>query len=506
MDSLQPQSQLLIIFGASGDLTQRKLVPALYNLYCRKSLPDYFAVLGVARTALNDESFREKMTHGLTLQENEEGEKNAFLQRLHYFSMDPSNPDDYPALKGKLDELTGTLGIEPNYIFYLSTPPVLYPLIPKYLAKQGLNNENDGFKRVIIEKPFGTDLQSAINLNSSLLKDYKEPQLYRIDHYMGKETVQNILVTRFANGIFEPLWNRNYIHHVEITTAESIGVENRGGYYDHSGALRDMVQNHLLQMMAVVAMEPPTVINSESIRNEKMKVFQALRPFTDEMLQTDVIRGQYTAAHVRGEAYAGYREESGVDAASRTETFVALKTYIDNWRWEGVPFYIRTGKRLPTRVSEVVIHFRLAPHTLFNKDKTAANANMLILRVQPDEGILLKTNMKIPGRGFEEQTVNLDFHYSDLSNAYVPEAYERLLLDCMIGDSTLYIRGDAHIEAWKYVQPILDYWGEHPEAPLHGYPAGSWGPSVADDFIEGDDIAWHYPCKNLSDDGLFCEL
>lgn len=506
MDAVNAKSQLLVIFGASGDLTRRKLIPAIYNLYCRKSLPKSFAVLGVARTALTDESFREKMVGGLPTHDKDAADKHDFLQMLHYLSIDPSEPQGYALLKDKLAELTSSLGITPNYIFYLSTPPVLYPVIPVHLAAQGLNNEADGFKRIIIEKPFGTDLQSAIDLNTSLLADYKEEQLYRIDHYMGKETVQNILVTRFANGIYEPLWNRNYIHHVEITTAESLGVENRGGYYDHSGALRDMVQNHLLQLLAVVAMEPPSVINSEAIRNEKMKVFQSLRPLDEAMCKTDVIRGQYTAAHVRGEAFLDYRHENGVDQQSRTETFVAMKVFVDNWRWQGVPFYIRTGKCLPTRVSEVVIHFKHAPHRLFEKISTADNANLLILRIQPDEGILLKTNMKIPGRGFEEQMVNLDFHYSDLSDAYVPEAYERLLLDCMIGDSTLYIRGDAHIEAWKYVQPVLNYWERNKEAPLYGYPAGSWGPAETDHFIDGENITWHYPCKNLSDDGLFCEL
>lgn len=512
MDSHKPQSQLLVIFGASGDLAYRKLIPALFNLYQTEELPQPFAVLGASRTPFTDEAFREKMQKGIREfahhgKEVDEDKMNTFLQQLHYLSMDPEVAEEYTKLKQRLSELTAQYRIAPNYIFYLSTPPVLYPVVPKHLAEQGLNNEDDGFKRVIIEKPFGTDLESAIALNHSLLKDYKEEQLYRIDHYMGKETVQNILVTRFGNGIYEPLWNRNYIHHVEITTSESIGVENRGGYYDHSGALRDMIQNHLLQLLAVVAMEPPVVIDSEAIRNEKMKVFQALRPYTEQTIKSDVIRGQYTAAHVKGEPMAGYREEKGVDTDSRTETYVAMKLFVDNWRWGDVPFYIRTGKRLPTRVSEVVIYFKPTPQRLFSQYKEGTGkCNQLILRIQPDEGILLKTVMKIPGRGFEVQNVNLDFHYSSLSETYVPEAYERLLLDCMLGDSTLYIRGDAHIEAWQFVQPILDYWAKNPDASLYGYPAGSWGPDVADSLIEGQDMAWRYPCKNLSDDGIYCEL
>lgn len=505
------KDQALIIFGASGDLTYRKLVPAIFDLYKQNSLPKNFAVLGVARSPFTDDSFREKMKDGIrqfaTAKDVSDEELNTFSQKLHYLSINTDESEEYSKLKERLERLDNEEGTAGNYIFYLSTPPSLYPLIPKYLAEQGLNKENGYFRRIIIEKPFGTDLDSAIALNKSLGKDYDEEQIYRIDHYLGKETVQNMLVTRFANGIYEPLWNRNYIHHVEITAAESIGVENRGSYYDHSGALRDMVQNHLLQLVALVAMEPPMSIDSASIRNEKLKVFQALRPLSNDDLFKNVIRGQYTAANVKGKYIKGYREEKDVNPDSRTETYVAMKLFIDNWRWGDVPFYIRTGKHLPTRVSEVVIHFKPAPLRLFPEVEDLSNdENQLVIRIQPDEGILLKTKMKVPGSGYLVKNVNMDFHYSDLQDTYLPEAYERLLLDCMVGDSTLYIRGDALEATWRFVQPLLDFWEKNPDAPLQGYPAGSWGPANADDLIEGKNLTWRYPCKNLSDDGIYCEL
>lgn len=505
------KDQALIIFGASGDLTYRKLIPAIFDLHKQDSLPKNFAVLGVARSPFTDDSFREKMKDGIrqfaTAKDIPDEELNTFCQKLHYLSINTDDSKEYSKLKERLELLDKEEGTAGNYIFYLSTPPSLYPLVPKYLAEQGLNRENGNFRRIIIEKPFGTDLKSAIELNKSLGQDYDEEQIYRIDHYLGKETVQNMLVTRFANGIYEPLWNRNYIHHVEITAAESIGVENRGGYYDHSGALRDMVQNHLLQLVALVAMEPPMSIDSVSIRNEKLKVFQAFRPLSNDDLFKNVIRGQYTAANIKGKYAKGYREEKDVNPDSRTETYVAMKLFIDNWRWGDVPFYVRTGKRLPTRVSEVVIHFKPAPQRLFPEAEGLSNDdNQLVIRIQPDEGILLKTKMKVPGSGYQVKNVNMDFHYSQLQNTYLPEAYERLLLDCMVGDSTLYIRGDALEATWKFVQPLLDFWDKNPDAPLQGYPAGSWGPANSDDLIEEENLTWRYPCKNLSDDGIYCEL
>jgi glucose-6-phosphate 1-dehydrogenase len=509
---LVPQSHILIIFGASGDLTKRKLVPALFQLSKQKLLPENFAVLGVGRSPFDDVSFRNEMES--ELYKSDQGASKTdksqahFIKNLFYISFDTTQPDEYYRLSQKIEEIVKEKKIPANYIFYLATPPSLYEIIPNALSKQGLNLQQNGiWRRIVIEKPFGYSLTSARRLNKQLLKYFHEDQIYRIDHYLGKETVQNIMVTRFSNGIFEPLWNHNYIHHVEITSAESLGVENRGGYYDTSGALRDMVQNHLLQLTAIIAMEPPAVNDPTAIRNETLKIFQALKMYDEAEMESHVIRGQYIASKIRGEQFRGYREEPGVSPDSRTETYVALKLFIDNWRWGGVPFYIRTGKRLPTRVTEAVIHFKPSPHRIFCPDESKINSNnQLVIRIQPDEGILLKFGMKIPGAGFRVQGVNMDFHYSDLGEQPIPEAYQRLLLDCMNGDATLYSRGDAVEEAWKFIDPLSEHWMNHPENLLHGYPAGTWGPNVADNLIEGKNMTWRYPCKNLTNDGIYCEL
>lgn len=504
-------NQALVIFGASGDLTYRKLIPALFDLHMNRSLPEGFAVLGVSRSKFTDQEFRRKMEDGIRqfahYKEASEKEISTFLSLLYYLSIDTSKGEDYAAVTTQLQHLNKKHNLQQNYTFYLSTPPSLYTVIPRFLYGQGLTLQQKGFRRIIIEKPFGHSLESAISLNDELLEFFEEDQIYRIDHYLGKETVQNLMVTRFANGIYEPLWNRNFIQHVEITAAESLGVEDRGGYYDHSGALRDMIQNHLLQVLSLVAMEAPAKITPEDIRFEKLKVFRSLRPFSKKDLKKNVIRGQYTHATVRGKHYKGYREEVNVDEKSRTETYAAMKVFIDNWRWQDVPFYIRTGKRMPTSVTEVVIHFRPSPQKLFrHSDSSSQSDNQLILRIQPDEGILLKTGMKVPGSGFDVKTVNMDFHYSELNDHYIPSAYERLILDCMSGDNTLYMSSEAAKETWRFVQPILDYWENNPDAPLHGYPAGSWGPDVADALIEGSQNTWRYPCKNLAEDGVYCEL
>jgi len=501
----QTEPHILVIFGASGDLTKRKLIPALYELHTQQLLPEKLAVLGVSRTEHTDGGFREKMKEFLSIQPHNEKDIEAFLEHLYYQPLSTSDSSEYPILKSRLEALGKDLSIPANYIYYLSTPPNLYQIIPQSLAEVGLNNAKNGFKRLIIEKPFGTDLDSAQNLNKNLLNYFEEDQLYRIDHYLGKETVQNMLVTRFSNGIFEPIWNHNFIHHIEITSAETLGVEDRGGYYDHSGAMRDMVQNHLMQLVGMVAMEPPVVIEAHAIRNEILKVFQSLRPISEKEIARHVIRGQYTQSHIGKELVKGYRDETGVDPDSRTETFVAMKFFIDNFRWAGVPFYIRTGKKLPARVTEVVIHFKNTPHHLFgNQAETEPVSNQLVLRIQPDEGILLKIGMKVPGAGFRVQTVNMDFHYDQLSDIYLPTAYGRLLLDCMQGDATLYARGDAVEKAWEYVQPILNGWKSNPDIPIYGYPAGTWGPEIVDDLME--DGNWRYPCKNLAHDGEYCEL
>lgn len=497
----KPPDHILIIFGASGDLTRRKLIPALMELQKLELLPEKFAVLGIGRSEYTNETYREMISKSLNNSEK-------MLPLLHYFSMDPEEEEAYPRLVEYLAAMSSAHQMTSNYIFYLATPPKLYETIPVNLSRVGLTTETEEtWRRIIVEKPFGIDFSSARSLNSSLLKHLQEHQLYRIDHYLGKETVQNVLVTRFSNGIFEPLWNRNFVHHVEITSSESLGVESRGGYYDHSGALRDMLQNHLLQLVGLVAMEPPTLVNSDAIRNEVLKVFQSIRPITGDAIREQVIRGQYMASHVRGEAMIGYREEKGVPDESRTETFVAMKLFIDNWRWGGVPFYIRTGKRLPTKVTEIVIHFNSSPHALFAERQPGTdNGNQLVIRIQPDEGILLKFGMKVQGAGFKVQDVNMDFHYKDLMDSYIPEAYQRLLLDCMQGDNTLYARGDAVEAAWQFVDPILEAWKQNSGIPLHGYPCGTWGPEVADQLIEEKDYTWRYPCKNLADDGLYCEL
>jgi len=497
----KPGEHIFIIFGGSGDLTRRKLIPALQELSRQNLLPDKFAVLGVGRTRYTDATYREMMAGNLQ-------DKKELIPSLHYLSMDPEKREDYSRLAERLSEIIREQQMDPGYIFYLATPPALYNSIPVFLADAGLTSQEDGsWRRIVLEKPFGTDYLSARDLNRILLGCLEEEQIYRIDHYLGKETVQNVLVTRFSNGIFEPLWNRNYVHHVQVTSSESIGVGKRGGYYDQSGALRDMLQNHLLQIVGLIAMEPPTVISPDAIRNEILKVLQSLRPVTGEDIRTQVIRGQYLTSHVGKETLKGYREEEGVQKESRTETFVAMKLYIDNWRWGGVPFYIRTGKRLPTRVTEVVVHFKPSPHTLFCKwDQGVDNGNQLVIRIQPDEGILLHFGVKVQGAGFKVQDVNMDFHYRDLIDSYLPEAYQRLLLDCMQGDSTLYTRGDAVEAAWRFVDPILEAWEGDPSIPLYGYPCGTWGPEVADQMIEGEVFTWRYPCRNTAEDGIYCKL
>lgn len=494
-------NQLLVIFGASGDLTRRKLIPALFDLYQQNLLPEKFSVLGVSRTPWSDMEFRENTDMFLPAGE----ESQEFRKLLFYQPLDTAAPAEYSILKERLEVLDQEREASGNWIFYLSTPPSLYDPITRHLYQHGLTQSERGFRRLIVEKPFGTSLETARSLNLSLLRYFDEKQIYRIDHYLGKETVQNMLVTRFSNGIFEPLWNHNFIHHVEITSAETLGVEERGGYYDHSGAMRDMVQNHLLQLTGFIAMEPPAVIDADAIRNEILKVFQALRPISLDRIEEHVVRGQYTPSAIKGENVAGYRDESHVDPQSRTETYVAMRFFIDNWRWAGVPFYLRTGKRLPARVTEVVVHFKHVPHHLFNTLPGYQPVhNQLVIRIQPDEGILLKMGMKVPGAGFNVQTVNMDFHYADLKETHLPSAYERLLLDCMQGDATLFSRGDAVEEAWKFVQPVLNAWEKHPDIPVHGYPAGTWGPPASTAlFPEGE---WRYPCKNLTDDGTYCEL
>lgn len=500
------EHQLLIIFGASGDLTQRKLIPAIYDLFKRDLLPENYKIIGVSRTKISDVDYRDKVVlHNTHLGNGDASEidKNEFARRIHYLSIDTSKTKGYELLKSRLKELNG--GQKDNFIFYLATPPLLYATISQNLATVRLHDQQNGWKRLIIEKPFGYDLATAQRLNTQLQQSFEENQIFRIDHYLGKETVQNLLVTRFANTIFEPLWNRNYIERIEITSAELVGVEKRGGYYDGSGALRDMIQNHLLQLVALVAMEPPTKIDANSIRDEKLKLFHSMRKMTLDEIKTNVIRGQYIESTINGKTQIGYREEEGVDLKSRTETFAAIKFFIDNWRWADVPFYIRTGKRMPTRVSEVVIYFKHNHHHLFKQRSLEEHQNVLIFRIQPDEGVLLKFGLKVPGSGFNVETVSMDFLYDELSTAYIPDAYERLILDCMHGDATLFARGDSTEASWEFIDPILKAWENDDTIPIYGYPAGTWGPENLDSLIAGDS-GWRNPCKNLIKDGNYCEL
>ena len=486
---MQTDNNCIVIFGASGDLTHRKLIPALYNLYKIGRLSENFSVLGVARSDLNDETFREKMREALIHNEETTPETlDAFCSHLYYQAVNTSNAQDYGKLVPRLDELHDKYQTCGNTLYYMSTPPSLYGVIPECLAAHGLNTEEYGWKRIIVEKPFGYDEKTAQALDVQIHRFFEEHQIYRIDHYLGKETVQNLLVLRFSNGWFEPLWNRNFIDYVEITGAESIGVEERGGYYDGSGAMRDMFQNHLLQVLAMVAMEPPAIINANSMRDEVAKVMHSLRPLTAEDMEHNLVLGQYTAAEINGKMENGYLEEKGVPADSRTETYIALRCEIENWRWAGVPFYVRTGKRLPARVTEIVIHFKTTPHPVFSQN---APENKLIIRIQPDEAISMRFGLKKPGAGFEAKEVSMDFRYADLAGAQVLTAYERLLLDAMKGDATLFARTDAVHAAWKFVQPILDYKANG--GRIHEYEAGTWGPVAADKLIAKQGKVWRKP-------------
>ena len=486
---MQTDNNCIVIFGASGDLTHRKLIPALYNLYKIGRLSENFSVLGVARSDLNDETFRKKMREALIHNEETTPDTlDAFCSHLYYQAVNTSDAQDYGKLVPRLDELHDKYQTCGNTLYYMSTPPSLYGVIPECLAAHGLNTEEYGWKRIIVEKPFGYDEKTAQALDVQIHRFFEEHQIYRIDHYLGKETVQNLLVLRFSNGWFEPLWNRNFIDYVEITGAESIGVEERGGYYDGSGAMRDMFQNHLLQVLAMVAMEPPAIINANSMRDEVAKVMHSLRPLTSEDMENNLVLGQYTAAEINGKMEKGYLEEKGVPADSRTETYISLRCEIENWRWAGVPFYVRTGKRLPARVTEIVIHFKTTPHPVFSQN---APENKLIIRIQPDEAISMRFGFKKPGAGFEAKEVSMDFRYADLAGTQVLTAYERLLLDAMKGDATLFARTDAVHAAWKFVQPILDYKANG--GRIHEYEAGTWGPVAADKLIAKQGKVWRKP-------------
>ncbi len=502
-----PENNIFIIFGGTGDLTKRKIIPALYKNYKQGLLSENFGIVGLGRNFFSDKSYQENFREWIN--DNEIDQIDKFLQHIYYKQLDVNNLDDFNNLSNYLSILDNKLKTNNNYLFYLAVGPVFFESIVTNLGLVGLTNKNSiqNWKRIIIEKPFGNDLESAKSLNKTLLKYFQEEDIFRIDHYLGKETVQNILAFRFANEIFEPLWNRNYIDYIEITGCENLGVGSRANYYDQTGALRDMVQNHLLQLVSIIAMEPPNSFEAKTIRDEKMKIFSTLSPIKKNNIEKNVIRGQYIESKINGNKISGYRNEDKVNLSSKTETFVALKVMIDNWRWSGVPFYIRTGKRMPARVSEVVINFKKSPSHLFKNMNVQKNeANKLILRIQPDEGIVINFGMKKPGEGFDINNVSMDFHYSDLSSKPLPEAYERLLLDALNGDPALYARNDAVEACWNYISPILNAWTENPEIGLYGYPAGTWGPKEADKLFENSQHKWHNPCPNLTKNGEHCEL
>lgn len=472
----RPGNQLLIIFGASGDLMKRKLLPSLYELYERQLLPEKFRIIGTGRTSFTDESYREEQKKNLSgFLENAKHECfDNFLEIVHYLSFDTDNPAEYHLLKEKMEKVGKEAGIPGRAVFYLATPPQQYETIVGALQENGLNKatDKDGWRRIVVEKPFGSSLETAQGLNRKLCAIFSEDDIYRIDHYLGKETVQNILVLRFANGIFEPLWNRNYVDYVEISATETLGVENRGKYYENAGALRDMIQNHLMQLLGFVAMEAPAAFDAELMRDEVAKVFRSLHPLSPE----DIVRGQYIPGIVDGKEVAGYRNEKNVSPGSSTETYVAMRFFIDNWRWGGVPFYFYTGKRLKESKSDIVIHFKATPHRFFAGMCPGSSCNKLVINISRDESISLKFGMKVPGSLFEVKQVSMDFSYKSLNGSYIADAYERLLLDVMLGDSTLYTRSDALEISWRFIDPVLQRWAQNPEKGLCFYPSGSSGP------------------------------
>jgi glucose-6-phosphate 1-dehydrogenase len=491
---------IVVIFGATGDLTKRKLVPALYRLVQERLVPAEFAIVGAARTEMTSEEFRANMKDAIIqfseAKSVDEEVWESFAQGLHYLKVDIGTSEDYGKLSAKLDEIDGERGTQGNRVFYLSTAPTLYAEAVRQLGGSGLAKPKDkGWVRVIIEKPFGTDLASAQALNHDIHQHLDESQIYRIDHYLGKETVQNLLVFRFANGIYEPLWNRQYIDHVQITNAETVGVEGRGGYYEKAGVVRDMLQNHVFQVLSLVAMEPPASLNSESVRDEKIKAMTSVRPFTPERIRAECVRGQYGPGSINGKPVPGYREEEGVAPDSATETFAMLTMYFDNWRWSGVPFYIRSGKRLAKRVTEIAIQFKDAPHKLFGSEMMEQmTPNQLIIRVQPDEGITMRVAAKVPGQVTRIRDVNMDFRYGASFGVQLAEAYERLLLDCILGDPTLYARTDMTERGWEIVMPILEEWAAtKADAPFPNYEAGTWGPQATHDLLEKEGRRWRRP-------------
>jgi len=489
---------IVVIFGATGDLTARKLIPALYNLAREGQLPSHFVCVGFARKPKSHEEFRQDMKEAVSkfsrVKPLDEKIWSQFSQQLFYHSSNFDDAKGYLSLKKNLEDLDKQYGTRGNRVFYLSTQPSFFPTIIEQLGQNGLVydavHETKKWSRVIIEKPFGHDLTSAVDLQKFVMNHLAESQIYRIDHYLGKETVQNILVFRFANSIFEAFWNHHYVDHIQITVGEEIGIGSRGAFYEEAGILRDIVQNHMMQILSLIAMEPPASLEANSIRDEKLKVMRALRPLDLAHFSDQVVRGQYGPGFINGEKVIGYRQEANVNPQSCVETFAALKLFIDNWRWSGVPFYLRAGKRLPKRATEVAVVFKDAPGVLFTRPGKTTERNVLVLRIQPDEGISLRMNTKVPGPSSPIQPVKMDFRYGSYFGLTPPEAYERLICDCILGDGTLFARGDEVLASWNWITPVIERWAECPPSDFPNYASGSWGPKAADDLLAKDGHAW----------------
>lgn len=490
----RPPASMIFIFGGSGDLNYRKLTPALYNLFLDGWMPENFCITGLARSEISDKAYKGHLLEGVKKFSRRKDEKKSewdeFVKHINYIQMDASEEAAYEIIEKEVKQKEKEWGNHPNVIFYLAVAPQLVPVIAKHLNKLPLCMDTE-YTRIVVEKPFGHDLKSAQELNKTLLNIFSEEQIFRIDHYLGKETVQNILALRFANALFEPIWNCNYIDHVQITAAETVGIESRGGYYEHAGALRDMVQNHILQLLCMIAMEAPVSFNDNEIRNKKVDVLNAIRPIPREEVSDYAVRGQYAEGWMKGEKVPGYRQEEKVNPESTVETFAAVKFYVDNWRWQGVPFYVRTGKRLYEKTTLITVQFRPAPHYAFPPEAAQSwRPNRLIISIQPEMDIRVRFQAKRPGQSMTLSPVDMIFSYEDAYDGHSPEAYETLLLDVMEGDATLFMRDDQVEAAWKVIEPILEVWESKPPLDFPNYAPGSWGPEDSEALIARDEHNW----------------